>query len=73
MNLVCASTSPLSCGWIEKGSEARLGDYAYAVCTRDRHRDRIVNEVDCARCALWREPVGEDAGPPTTWTQGFSF
>jgi hypothetical protein len=54
MSRICTTASPLGCYWVVQGSEARLGDYAYAVCRRMRGRDRIVNEADCARCPLWR-------------------
>jgi hypothetical protein len=54
MNRICA-VSPFNCGWIDKTTIAQLGDYSYAVCRRDRYRDRIVNEAECARCPRWEE------------------
>jgi hypothetical protein len=54
MNRVCA-VSPFNCGWIDKNTIGRLGDDSYAVCRRDRDRDRIVNEAECARCPRWEE------------------
>jgi hypothetical protein len=59
MSLVCTTASPFNCYWIAAGSEKRVGDYAYAVCQRSRGHDRIVNEADCARCPLWREPADD--------------
>ena len=56
MSRICVIASPLNCRWIVRGSEVRLGEYAYALCQRMRTRDRIVNEADCARCPLWLEP-----------------
>lgn len=62
MNRVCA-VSPFNCEWINKTTIAQLGDYSYAVCRRDRHRDRIVNEAECARCPRWAEvEAAQDQG-----------
>lgn len=70
MSSVCTTASPLSCYWIAAGSEKRVGDYAYAVCQRSRGHDRIVNEADCARCPLWREPADDvkEQVPSTFWS-----
>ena len=54
---VAAQASPFNCAWIQKGSVGNIGPYTYAVCTRVPDFPRMVNEADCTRCPLWREPT----------------
>jgi hypothetical protein len=65
MSRTC-TVSPFNCRWIAQASIAQLGDYKYAVCSRNRHCDRIVNEAECARCPRW-EDAGTAADEPKAW------
>jgi hypothetical protein len=50
----CAS--PFNCRWIVPGSEHHAAGWSYAICTRVRDTERLVNETDCAHCPRWEEP-----------------
>ena len=53
---IAINASPFNCRWIVRGSEHHVSDWSYAICTRIRDTDRIVNESDCSRCPRWQEP-----------------
>jgi hypothetical protein len=53
-------TSPFNCRWVVRGSEHQLGDWSYAICLRIRNTERLVNERDCSRCALWEASAHSD-------------
>jgi hypothetical protein len=61
MAQVSAVTSPLSCCWIERGSETRVSQWTYALCVRIRNNPRVVREEECARCGRWQAPAGQEA------------
>ncbi len=60
MTTTAIDTSPFNCRWIVRGSERYFGAWNYAVCMRARNADRLVNECDCSRCALWEAPGDPD-------------
>ena len=66
MTTTAIDTSPFNCRWIVRGSERHVGAWNYAVCVRVRNTERVVNECDCSRCALWDAP-GESDEPATVY------
>lgn len=49
--------APLSCRWIEHGTERRISNWTYALCIRVATKPRMVSEGECARCPRWEPPV----------------
>ena len=62
-----AATSPLSCRWIESGSETRISNWSLAVCLRTRVHPRIVTEEECAACSMWE--CSAEANPARSLTR----
>ncbi len=62
MAAIAINASPLSCLWIQRGTETRVGNWTYALCLRVRDNPRVVSESECARCSLWQPPNETGAG-----------
>jgi hypothetical protein len=53
MSRTCVIASPFGCTWVQAGSEGHVGGIGYALCVRVPQQPRLVNEMECAHCALW--------------------
>jgi len=63
MSLMVVNAQPFLCRWIERGSEIRVINWSYALCQRRRDNPRYVTEWECAVCARWEPPPGQDTDP----------
>jgi hypothetical protein len=60
MATVATASNPFRCRWIVKGSEMRVSNWSYALCTRIREHTRVVSEDECRRCPFWQDGDAAD-------------